>query len=1673
MRCIAILFSFFVRIFGLEISEVNVEKAFVEFSTNADFSDKLGNLTHEEIIKCEPKLNGVFEYTSQNKVKFYPKNGLAKGKTFTCENNFIFRSPEFEVSLFRGIDDKNYEIIFNDEISQNLKGLEVFEKNNLAQNKLNFTAKSEKNRLIITLSEYKPNLFLKIAKNFISKNGASLNENYEKALNFATLKHAPRINTTDFDGQIKIIPFSFDDGKIGFRLLSKEWIRLSKKHIVISGVKDFGVSWASGNDFYDSDDYKAGFWYGLDIKSDDFKPNHDYQISLMPGFGSDDKNLRLQKDFNITTGEFLPYAKFVSGQNFIPKNADIAFKSVNISEVNIAIEKLGDQNFRYFLNFDDQIDNKTQEVVSKNFAIDSVKNEFSEHKIKFDFKGFEDGVYKIKLNYKVGDELKSISQIAYLSDLSAIVTRNDKELNIHAFRLSDASNLSGAVITLYSHKNEAIFQGNTDDKGNLNIKLDKFNPKSVTIRKFNESGFVILSDAINDTRYQEEQKYKALIYLTSEILRPNESLQGAIVVRDEKYKPLKNMPIKIQIFDPKHAIFKEFAKNTDEYGLVSLDENMGEESGDYLLKVKFENEELGFKKFGLENFVPNKTKNEILSNKNEFLSGEIVELNLLSNYLFGGVASGLDASLNENYSELILKPKNYSDFSFVNEKIYTKSILGENNHAFKTLASPKQIAINPQHFAVSNAINLNLNFGVRVGNKSSNEYKNLTIYPYSTLTAIKSSVDYAKSGEKVSFDLLSLSPLSHEKLNRELQIQIYEKDYRYYYYDDHFEDDEKYELVDSFDTNESKIEYKFANGGDYLVVAYDTLSGSSASVGVFVGGYGAKSNVPDSLKKAKIVLNQKNYKAGDTLTLSVISIIEDGVGVLNLGNEHKIFEQKIVKIKNGKAEASFKLPDDFSGGFVNATIFRASNPAPLPLRTFGEARIKPNLDNHKANLEILAPKTAKNNSEINIQIKTEPNAKIVAFIADEGALSVVDQKELKAFEFFNFARKNPLKSYDILDNLDTYQSSATSLSFGSDKILSARAALKANISPVKQSNIKTFVLTKVLKSDEFGKAELKFDTPNAFNSQLRVSVMALNDQKIASANEYIKVADDIVISTAELIYLNEGDKLGLGINIINTTNDEKNLTLSLNPSENLSFNMETAKFTLKARSNINFITKIRAKNKGNAEFSVSVSDENDTFKTTKKLNIYSPFPLGHESQMGFLPSGSQKSLFVPSEYDKFALLVSSSPSAILEGFTTYLAEYPYGCSEQISSKILALDTMPIGENNATQIQAFINSGIIELVSRLRPNGAISYWRGGKVDEMASLYAIDVLLHLNKTRNFFSKAQTDLIFGYLNGKFSTPKNTLYASAILSQYGKIDNAKINYLYDNKIYANDYLSGVLMSYILHNAGLINELESVQSKNIMPVNISLDDLAYAMYYTQKMGLENSQLKQRLINLLGFAKNTHQKALVLRAFSQIGSDEKPKFSLNFGENKQNFEQNLDEIYQNLGTFDLISQSEIYYLIDAYDYVALAPKSDFDSQKPLSIKRNFINSNGEKINLNSLKIGDIVYSDTEIYAKSHMQNVVLDEQISSCFEAINPRLNPNALPKANFRGIRLDYQDIKDERVLSFFGGFGDEKIHHIYTPYRVVMSGECVLPAIKIENMGDESMSDYAWEMPKFNIKQ
>ena len=347
MKILPILSLCAICAFGGEF-EIQPENNRIHFNVNADFSDKIRQITHESPINCTPKLSGAFEFTSAQEFNFYPQNGLAKGVKIKCDDMIIENEP-FAITQFRAIDERSYEIIFNDLIGDIKPSFEVFQKVKMAKNAEKFTLETNKNRAILRVEKPKPNLYLKIAKGAPSIYGAKLDEGAQYELLGTKIEHKPSINSTDFDGELILIPMKFDNGKIGFRLLSKEYLEISKAHIVIDGVKSFGVKWANfENSYYSGKLYADGFYYGMDIYSDDFVANKDYKIALMPGFGNTEENLRQKREFNLKAPDFAPYIEFIGTKEYLPKNASIAIKSVNVSEIDAVIEKLGDQNFRYF-----------------------------------------------------------------------------------------------------------------------------------------------------------------------------------------------------------------------------------------------------------------------------------------------------------------------------------------------------------------------------------------------------------------------------------------------------------------------------------------------------------------------------------------------------------------------------------------------------------------------------------------------------------------------------------------------------------------------------------------------------------------------------------------------------------------------------------------------------------------------------------------------------------------------------------------------------------------------------------------------------------------------------------------------------------------------------------------------------------------------------------------------------------------------------------------------------------------------------------------------------------------------------------------------------------------------------------------------------------------------------
>lgn len=102
------------------------------------------------------------------------------------------------------------------------------------------------------------------------------------------------------------------------------------------------------------------------------------------------------------------------------------------------------------------------------------------------------------------------------------------------------------------------------------------------------------------------------------------------------------------------------------------------------------------------------------------------------------------------------------------------------------------------------------------------------------------------------------------------------------------------------------------------------------------------------------------------------------------------------------------------------------------------------------------------------------------------------------------------------------------------------------------------------------------------------------------------------------------------------------------------------------------------------------------------------------------------------EYRKVNATVSTSPMILVFGLQRYLDNYPYGCTEQLTSKALPLLAMNnqtgFGEE-AKQVHEKVNATIQMLSQRQMSNGAFSYWPGlgdNHSNDFASVYAMHFL-----------------------------------------------------------------------------------------------------------------------------------------------------------------------------------------------------------------------------------------------------------------------------------------------------------------------------------------------------------
>lgn len=1607
----------------------------------------------DEIIKCSPSLKGIYEveknalnekYTRENKITFYANEPLKLSTTYKCvfdNKTYEFKTNDFGIN-FISKNNNNYLVEFNSEVDikdfkQNIETNVNYEVNKIAANKFEILLKE--------------NAEIKIKKTLKDIFGNTLKSDfgYQKSTNYI-----PNKNETKTLSKEQIQAISKNNKTLGFKITYKDLdceyfcnTYMPNDSIIIDGVSHFNISYANY-------DYKTKETF-VEITSKEFKPNTTYLITLKAPFGI--KNNHLIKDdfsFTLKTLNYKPTLSFSDNLPYISSKGKIQITSTNVNEIKATLSKISDENYRYFINYYN--DSSVTEVIKEaKFSIDNELNKETKTQIDLNLNDMKDGVYKLELSY---DKTK-ISKVLYISDIAINAKVSNDSIFVFTNRLSANEVLKNAKITIFSDKNKIISNGYTNDLGVFEIKeknLIKKKPKSILVEYKNEKNFLILDGA-----YEKNiNNKKALVYLASEILRPNDELQGIVILKDN-YKSIKNLPIKLELFNPENK--KILSKNytLDEFGTIKFSNNALKLNGKYTLRIIFENKIIASKSFNVESFTPQGIKNYINFDKEYYHLDDVIFVELGANYLFGAPASNLSGEFISTITNKRFSPKGYENYSFTNEiddfnkVLYSQNYeinLDENAKANKILKAAK--IFNP-----ASILSLNTTFILNENGKNVAVYQQKNIYPYKNMIGIASDKEIYQKNEKIKLNYISLNPINLEKTSTNISASLYKINYAYNYicYDScSISWNKELVKIKDFDNLQNNLSIDGLLAGNYLLIAKDKSSNHQASINFSVAGYDFGNIPTNDLAKAHIKLDKASYKKGDIINAQITSPLKNALMLVSL-EDSSVIDYKIINIDNYSSNVSFEIKNDFNGMYLNASILRVSDKPSvfMPFKAVAKEYINKNNDEHKLNINLKTKNQISSNENLNVLINSLPNSKIYLFAVDEGILQIINQKSPDVFKYFNQQTPSKIDNFDIYEQLTNYVNSGKVLSFGSDEMLSN--AMKKYQDPNMNDDSNNFIkmLDGITNND--GIAEFSIQIPNNLNTKIKLFAISLNDDKISSTTDEVIVKDDLFIKFANVKYLLKGDNIEFPINIFNNTNKDLDITLNYESSQNIDILNESNIVNIKANSNKLVNINLNALDVGDGFISIINNLNNN--KHNFKLSILNPNPeIIKTLSSGLIDKQTNIKL---KDVKEIKLNISGD---ILANYGNYFAELDNNIYniDSISSKLiaLALSNMPLKD-------VFINDNLIKLSVMQNTNGVFNtYQEVNKYDEKSSLYAIHTLLIMKELGYYVDELVIKKAMEYIKNNISL--NT-YATFILSKANELDISSINAILDKNKYKENAHSYVMMAAMLKKLNKLEAMEKIlnELKNDTQI-FSNEDKALALYVYLE-NFSNDDFAQKITNDLmnQTLKQNKEKAFFLLAISKTEQKQNPSYTVINGDDEYelNGANTLNiKLYDDTISIIPKNNDKLYHSITT----SVSEEIEIKHLKDI-IYREFLDSNGNLVDLNNLKLNDLIFSKITIDSKTLQKDLIIHEKVPSCFEIINETIVQNIRNNKFQDTLKATFDHVNDYSITRYFDDFIQKGV--IYTPLKVVLKGTCKLPAVTISKTNSDELNDYDLESLNINI--
>ncbi|QKG53422.1 alpha-2-macroglobulin family protein [Hymenobacter sp. BRD67] len=1198
-----------------------------------------------------------------------------------------------------------------------------------------------------------------------------------------------------------------------------------------------------------------------------FEVGKDYQISITPGLrGALGGQLTEAFHQGVSFGTSEPSISFASSEKAMYLNANgsrnLGLRLNQVEKVQVTVAKIYASNIQETLRSDKQygydtnaeadsegeggeygehsyqyyeLENRGDVLFTRTYATAGLARENGLHLLKLNLKDLEfsaplKGLYVVRVQDTEHLWLREEKLIAF-TDLGVIARQNaDGNAVVFLNSLRAARPVSGATVRFISTSNQLMGTAITNGQGVArydSVAGSRLKLGMVTATQGSDFTFLSLPKSrVETSRFEvggltsNAAHYQAFLYGDRDLYRPGDTIHTNVVVRTEAWAtPPAGLPVKVRLLLPTGKEYASLGEKLSATGAVESRFILPATvmTGTYSLEVLTGNDVLlTSRPVSVEEFIPDRLKVTVAAEPTVLRAGQTVTAAIQAQNLFGPPAAGRKFEVEFSLKEKAFSAPKYPNYSFqlrtgtgrsaatvagIAERFQKEVREGETDAAGHGTAA----------YQLPDVRDLGTLEGVAFATifdetgRPVNRLATFEVQTQAVMFGIQQPAELVGTRQELPIKLIALTPAGRPtqapaqvQIVRLLWETVLERQGGRYVYNSQKREQVLQNQAIAVDAN-STIFFTPTYSGEYEVRLF--RPGAASYVASHFYAYGSGDTAGNSFEvntegEVTIEPNKPKYAPGETAQLLLKTPFAGRV--LVTVERNRVLEHFYVDTDQKSAQVRVPIRAGYAPNiYVTATAIRPITDNSLPL-TVARGFVPLTVEKPGTHLPVTlkAAKMSRSQTFQTIEVHTAPKAQVTLAVVDEGILQRKDYRTPDPYGYFYQKRALEVSAFDIYPFLLPELGTSSS---GGDA-----ADLARRTSPVPSRRVQLVAKwSGILTADANGLVRYKVRVPQ-FSGALRVMAVAYKDDAFGNAEQTMKVADPVVISTALPRFASPGDTLDVPVTLTNTTGKTINGDVGLligepnsplkgilsvvhsqedfHKNSLLSSASSGHKLSIRANSEQRALFRIVAKGVGSETITIVMKADNfptegNGFREVIELPIRPAAPLEKRTGSGEVTAGAPVALNLRTDFlptgQRSRLLLSRSPLTQFSKDLSYLLEYPYGCLEQTVSA--AFPQLYFGDLAATLRQKTgagakaqrynPNYNVQEAIRKIEAmqlyNGSLSYWPGGDYDNWwATTYAAHFLLEAKQAGFAVNQSTLDKVLRYLQFRLRKRETELY-------------------------------------------------------------------------------------------------------------------------------------------------------------------------------------------------------------------------------------------------------------------------------------------------------------------------